>query len=85
MNLIEEYSKKGIAAKVQVVPLLDVANRIVESYLNYLPLEYDLMLARIRLHHKMGTLINDSSPKLTQLYMEWLKSFKESLRNMQTG
>ena len=76
VNLIEEYSKKGLTTKEQVVPVLEIANKIVESYLNYLSLEYDLMLARIQLHHKIITLINDSSPKLTQLYMEWLKSLK---------
>ena len=76
VNLIEEYSKKGIVTKQQVLPVIETANKIVESYLNYLSLEYDLVLARIRLHHKILTLINDSSPKLTQLYMEWLKSFK---------
>jgi hypothetical protein len=76
VDLIEEYSKRGIVTKEQIVPVIETANKIVESYLNYLSLEYDLVLARIRLHHKILTLINDSSPKLTQLYMEWLKSFK---------
>jgi hypothetical protein len=76
VDLIEEYSKRGIVTKEQIVPVIETANKIVESYLNYLSLEYDLILARIRLHHKILTLINDSSPKLTQLYMEWLKSFK---------
>ena len=76
VNLIEEYSRKGIITKEQVVPVIDRANNTVESYLNYVSLEYDLMLSRIRLHHKMIDLINESSPKLTQLWMEWLKSFK---------
>ena len=73
--MIEEYSKKGLTTKEQVVPVLEIANKIVESYLNYLSLEYDLMLTRIRLH-KIINLINDTTPKLTQLYMEWLKSLK---------
>jgi hypothetical protein len=76
VNLIEEYSKKGLTTKEQIVPVFEIANKMVESYLNYLSLEYDLMLARVRLHHKIITLINDSSPKLTQLYMEWLKSLR---------
>ena len=76
VDLIEEYSKRGIVTKEQIVPVIETANKLVESYLNYLSFEYDLLLARIRLHHKILTLINDSSPRLTQLYMECLKSFK---------
>jgi hypothetical protein len=76
VDLIEQYSKKGIMTKQQIVPVIKGANKMVESYLNYLSLEYDLTVARIRLHHKILTLINDSSPKLTQLYMDWLNSFK---------
>jgi len=76
VDLIEEYSKSGIVTKEQIIPVIETANKIVESYLNYLSFEYDLVLARIRFHHKILTLINDSSPKLTQLYVEWLKSFK---------
>jgi len=56
---------------------MEAANRTVESYLNYLSFEYDLLLARMLFHHKMLTLINDSSPKLTQLYMEWIKLLKK--------
>lgn len=84
VDLIEEYSKNGIVAKDQVIPVIEAANKIVESYLNYLSFEYDLVLARIRFHHKILTMINDSSPKLTQLYMEWLKSFKSFLNMSQT-
>ena len=76
VDLIEEYSKSGIVTKEQIIPIIETANKIVESYLNYLSFEYDLVLARIRFHHKILTLVNDSSPKLTQLYIEWLKSFK---------
>ncbi|MFZ0329160.1 MAG: hypothetical protein WBP64_22070 [Nitrososphaeraceae archaeon] len=76
VDLIEEYSKHGIVTKEQIIPVIEAANKIVESYLNYLSFEYDLVLARIGLHHKILTMINDSSPKLTQLYMEWLKLFK---------
>ena len=76
VDLIEEYSKNGIVSKEQIIPVIEVANKIVESYLNYLSFEYDLVLARILFHHKILAMIKDSSPKLTQLYMEWLKSFK---------
>ena len=76
VNLIEEYSKRSIVKKEQIIPIIETANKIIESYLNYLSLEYDLVLARIRLHHRMLMLINDSSPKLTQLYMEWLNSVR---------
>ena len=45
------------------MPIIQAANRTVESYLNYLSFEYDLILARMLFHHKILTLINDSSPK----------------------
>jgi hypothetical protein len=77
VDLIEEYSKYGIVSKEQIMPVMEAANRTVESYLNYLSFEYDLLLARMLFHHKMLTLINDSSPKLTQLYMEWIKLLKK--------
>ena len=76
VDLIEEYSKNGIVSKELIIPVIESSNKIVESYLNYLSFEYDLVLARILFHHKILTMIKDSSPKLTQLYMEWLKSFK---------
>jgi hypothetical protein len=75
--LIEEYSKYGIVYKEQIMPAIEAANRTVESYLNYLSFEYDLILARMLFHHKILTLINDSSPKLTQLYIEWIKVLKK--------
>jgi hypothetical protein len=77
VDLIEEYSKYGIVYKEQIMPVIEAANRTVESYLNYLSFEYDLILARMLYHHKILTLINDSSPKLTQLYMEWIKLLKK--------
>ena len=73
VDLIEEYSKNGIVTKEQIIPIIETANKIVESYLNYLSFEYDLVLARIRFHHKILTMINDSSPKLSQLYMRMAK------------
>jgi hypothetical protein len=76
VDLIEEYSKKGIVTKEQTIPIIETINRFVEGYLNYLSLEYDLVLSRMRLHHKMLTMMNDSSPKLTELYIRSLKSCK---------
>jgi len=76
VDLIEEYSKKGIVTKEQTIPIIETINRFIEGYLNYLSLEYDLVLSRMRLHHKMLTMMNDSSPKITELYIRSLKSFK---------
>jgi len=76
VDLIEEYSKKGIVTKEQMIPMIETINRFIEGYLNYLSLEYDLVLSRMRLHHNMLTMMNDSSPKLTELYIRSLKSFK---------
>ena len=76
VDLIEEYSKKGIVTKEQTIPIIETINRFIEGYLNYLSLEYDLVLSRMRLHHKMLTMMNDFSPKLTELYIRSLKSFK---------
>ena len=76
VDLIEEYSKKGIVTKEQTIPIIETINRFIEGYLTYLSLEYDLVLSRMRLHHKMLTMMNDSSPKITELYIRSLKSFK---------
>ena len=76
VDLIEEYSKKGIVTKEQMIPIIETINRSIEGYLNYLSLEYDLVLSRMRLHHKILTMINDSSPKLTEIAIQSLKSFK---------
>jgi hypothetical protein len=78
VDLIEGYSKKGILTKEQMIPIIDTINRFIEGYLNYLSLEYDLVLSRMRLHHKMLTMMNDSSPKLTEIVIQSLKSFKSS-------
>jgi hypothetical protein len=53
VDLIEEYSKYGIISKEQIMPVMEAANRTVESYLNYLSFEYDLLLARMLFHHKV--------------------------------
>jgi hypothetical protein len=78
VDLIEEYSKKGIVTKGQMIPIIDTINRFIEGYLNYLSLEYDLVLSRMQLHHNILTMMNDSSPKLTEIAIQSLKSFKSS-------
>ena len=78
VDLIEEYSKKGIVTKEQMIPIIETINRFIEGYLNYLSLEYDLVLSRMQLHHKILSLINDSSPKLTEIVIQSLKLFKIS-------
>jgi hypothetical protein len=62
VDLIEEYSKKGIVTHEQMIPIVEMINRYIEGYLNYLSLEYDLVLSRMQLHHRMLTMINDTSP-----------------------
>jgi hypothetical protein len=76
VELIEEYSNRRIVSKDQMLPTINIVNRFIEQYLNYISLEYDLVLARMRLHHKILTMINDSSPRLTEIYLEALKSIK---------
>ena len=76
VDLIEEYSKKGIITKEQMIPIIETINRFIEGYLNYLSLEYDLVLSRMRLYHKILTMINDPSPKLTEIVIQLLKPFK---------
>lgn len=78
VDLIEEYSKKGIVTKEQMIPIIETINRFIEVYLNYLSLEYDLVLSRMQLHHKILTMMNDSSPKLTEIVIQSLKSFISS-------
>jgi hypothetical protein len=78
VDLIEEYSKKGIVTKEQMIPIIETINRSIEGYLNYLSLEYDLVVSRMRLHHKMLTMMNESSPKVTEMVILSLKSFKSS-------
>ena len=78
VELIEEYSNRRIVSKDQMLPTINMINRFIEQYLNYISLEYDLVLARMRLHHKILTMINDSSPRLTEIYLESLKSIKVS-------
>jgi hypothetical protein len=76
VDLFEEYSKKGIVTHEQMIPIVGMINRYIEGYLNYLSLEYDLVLSRMQLHHKMLTMINDTSPRLTEIAIQFLGSFK---------
>jgi hypothetical protein len=64
VDLIEEYSETAVLNKEQTIPLIAIiaiANKFIESYLNYLSLEYDLALARMWFHHKILIMMNDSS------------------------
>jgi hypothetical protein len=79
VDLIGEYSKKGIVAHEQMIPIVETINRYIEGYLNYLSLEYDLVLSRMQLHHRILNMMNDVSPKLTEIYVQWLGSFKTLL------
>jgi len=42
VDLIEEYSKKGIVTHEQMIPIVEMINRYIEG----LSLEYDLVLSR---------------------------------------
>jgi hypothetical protein len=77
IDLIEGYSKKGIISEEQVIPFIEMINRYTESYLNYLSLEYDLVLSRKQLYHRMLTMINDSS--YTDIVIEWLRLLKDTV------
>ncbi len=79
VDLIEEYSKKGIVTHEQMKPIVEMINRYIEGYLNYLSLEYDLVLSRMQLHHRMLTMMNDMSPRLTEIVIQSLGSFKALL------
>jgi hypothetical protein len=79
VDLIEEYSKKGIVTHEQMKPIVEMINRYIEGYLNYLSLEYDLVLSRMQLHHRMLTMMNDMSPRLTEIVIQSLGSFKSLL------
>lgn len=79
VDLIEEYSKKGIVTHEQMIPIVEMINRYIEGYLNYLSLEYDLVLSRMHLHHRILNMINDASPRLTDITIQSLGSFKTLL------
>lgn len=76
VDMLEEYSNRGIVSKENMLPVVGVVNRLIESYLNYVSLEYDLVLSRMQLYHKMLLMVNDTIPKSMHIYMESIKSFK---------
>ena len=76
VDLIEEYSKKGIVTEEQTISVIKMINKHIEGYLNYLSLEYDLAIARMHFDHRMLTIMNDSLPKLTSRIIQSLKPFK---------
>jgi len=76
VDMLEEYANRGIISKEYMMPVIGMANRLVESYLNYVSLEYDLVLSRMQYHHKMLKMANDVAPRLMKTYLESIKSFK---------
>ena len=41
VEMLEEYAKNGIISKEYMMPIIGMVNRLIESYLNYVSLEYD--------------------------------------------
>jgi hypothetical protein len=80
VDLIEEYSKNGIVSQEVMMPTIKLINQLIEGYLNYLSLEYDLVLSRMQLHHRMITLMNDSSPRMIEIAIQSQIPFKTSVR-----
>ena len=80
VDMFQEYSKKGILSHEQMIPIIEIINNYIEAYLNYLSLEYDLVLSRMQLHHRMLMTMNDSLPRLTEIVIQSLRSFKTHLR-----
>ena len=76
VDMLEEYTNRGIVSKDYMMPIIGMVNRLIESYLNYVSLEYDLVLSRMQYHHKMLKMANDVTPRLTKIYLESIKPFK---------
>jgi hypothetical protein len=79
VDMFQEYSKKGILSHEQMTPIIEIINNYIEAYLNYLSLEYDLVLSRMQLHHRMLMTMNDSLPRITEIVVQSLRSFKTHL------
>jgi hypothetical protein len=47
VDMLEEYANRGIVSKEYMMPVTEMDNRLIESYLNYVSLEYDLVLSRM--------------------------------------
>ena len=76
VDMLQEYATRGIVSKEYRMPVNGMANRLIESYLNYVSLEYDVLLSRMQFHHKMLKMVNDITPNLTKTYLESIKPFK---------
>ena len=51
-----------------MLPAVASVDSLIESYLNYVYLEYELVLSRMQLHHRMLKAVNDITPKLIETY-----------------
>jgi hypothetical protein len=76
VDMLQEYVNMGIVSKESMMPVIEMANKTIDSYLNYVSLEYDLVLSRMQFHHKMLKMANDVAPKLMKTYLESIKPFK---------
>ena len=76
VDILEEYANSGIVSKEYMMPMIEMSNRLVESYLNYISLEYNLVLSRTQYNHKILKMVNDITPKLMKTYLESIKQFK---------
>src|SRR5438552_18524178 len=45
VDMLEEYANRGIVSKEYMMPMIAMANRLIESYLNYVSFEYELILS----------------------------------------
>ena len=79
VDMLEEYANSGIVSKEYMMPVIRMANRLIESYLNYISLEYNLALSRTQYNHKIFKMVNDITPKLMKTYLESIKPFKTFL------
>lgn len=70
VDMLEEYTNSGIVSKQYMMPVIEITNRLIESYLNYVSLDYDLVLSRMQYHHKILKMVNDITPKLMKTYLE---------------
>ena len=79
VDMLKEYANRGIVSKEYMMLIIGMVNRLIESYLNYVSLEYDLVLSRMQYHHKMLKMVNDITPNLMKTYLESIKPFKTFL------
>jgi hypothetical protein len=78
-DLIEEYSKRDILTREQIISIIEMINRNIEGYLSYLSLEYDLVLSRKQFFHRMLTMINDLSPRITEIVFQSLSLTRDMM------